>query len=76
MNRLGQVAGAGVIIGLIIAVVVGGIVLYELGAEVFNQAKLYNKTHGGTAGRMAVLFGGTIFIVLASVAVFRRAGLF
>jgi len=68
--------GAGALIGLIVAVVVGGIVLFELGATVYTQALSYNTTHGGTAGSMAALFGGTIFIVLASVALFKKAGLF
>jgi len=67
---------AGVLIGIIVALVVSGIVLYQLGAEVYTEAKGYNTTHGGTPGTMATLFGGTIFIVLGSVALFKKAGLF
>jgi len=78
---------AGTLISIVIAISVAGIVLYSLGSEVLTQASSYNTSactinstgdcvETQTTGTMAVLFGGTIFIVLCAVAMFKKAGLF
>jgi len=83
--------GIGQLVSLIIAVSIASIIFYELGSTVFTSAKSYNTTAAvyynstgseylaqptSTAGSMGILFGGTIFIVLAAVAIFKKAGLF
>jgi len=76
------------IVGLLLVVTIVAMVFFELAGDVLTSAEAYNettfywddpnKTTGKqtTAGRMAVLFGGTIFIVIGVVAIFRKAGLF
>jgi len=80
----------GAIVGLLILVTIVGMIFFELAGDVLKSAESYNQTlaygyspYGNetgakltTAGRMAVLFGGVIFVVIGVVTVFRKAGLF
>jgi len=83
--------GTGQLVSLIIVISIASIIFYELGASVLTSANTYNTsaavaydstagtynaTATSTAGTMGILFGGTIFVVLSAVAIFKKAGLF
>jgi len=81
-------ADTGAIVSLLLLVAIVGIIFFELAGDVMTSAQSYNETtffwgdpnktagQQTTAGRMAVLFGGVIFVVIGVVAIFRKAGLF